>query len=123
MYAQKLSFDYAHTLHTMRIVHNAHSVHRSQVQKGQSCDGINFVRVTDLACGSGDFSVRVFFENGYMCTHFNIHGFFMLFPYESVLLGVSFTFDFTNGNEHGFIVLVFLFNLRQKIQHPLTLYL
>ena len=44
MYAQKLSFDYAHTLHTVRIVHNAHSVYRSRVQKGQSCDCINFVR-------------------------------------------------------------------------------
>jgi hypothetical protein len=43
MYAQKLSFDYAHTLHTVRIVHNAHSVHRSRVQKGKSCDCINFV--------------------------------------------------------------------------------
>ena len=49
MYAQKLSFDYAHTLHTVRIVHNAHSVHRSRVQKGKSCDCINFVRATDLA--------------------------------------------------------------------------
>ena len=53
MYAQKLSFDYAHTLHTVRIVHNAHSVHRSRVQKGQSCDCINFVRATDQACGTG----------------------------------------------------------------------
>ena len=48
MYAQKLSFDYAHTLHTVRIVHNAHSVHRSRVQKGQSCDCINFVRATEI---------------------------------------------------------------------------
>lgn len=48
MYAQKLSFDYAHTLHTVRIVHNAHSVHRSRVQKRQSCDCINFVRVTEI---------------------------------------------------------------------------
>lgn len=47
MCAQKLSFDYAHTLHTVRIVHNAHSVHRSRVQKGKSCDCINFVRATD----------------------------------------------------------------------------
>lgn len=43
MYAQKLSFDYAHTLHTVRIVHNTHSVHRSQVPNRQSCDCINFV--------------------------------------------------------------------------------
>ena len=49
MYAQKLSFNYAHTLNTVRIVHNAHSVHRSRVQKGQSCDCINFVRATDKA--------------------------------------------------------------------------
>ena len=48
MCAQKLSFDYAHTLHTVRIVHNAHSVHRSRVQKGKSCDCINFVRATDI---------------------------------------------------------------------------
>ena len=47
MCAQKLSFDYAHTLHTVRIVHNAHSVHRSRVQKGKSCDCINFVRATE----------------------------------------------------------------------------
>ena len=53
MYAQKLSFDYAHTLHTVRIVHNAHSVHRSRVQKRQSCDCINFVRATDPSKGSG----------------------------------------------------------------------
>lgn len=57
MYAQKLSFDYAHTLHTVRIVHNAHSVHRSRVQKGQSCDCINFVRATDPACGTAGFLV------------------------------------------------------------------
>ena len=55
MYAQKLSFDYAHTLHTVRIVHNAHSVHRSRVQKGQSCDCINFVRATEPSCGTGNF--------------------------------------------------------------------
>ena len=54
MCAQKLSFDYAHTLHTVRIVHNAHSVHRSRVQKGKSCDCINFVRATDPTCGSGE---------------------------------------------------------------------
>ena len=58
MYAQKLSFDYAHTLHTVRIVHNAHSVYRSRVQKGQSCDCINFVRATDPACGSGSLLIR-----------------------------------------------------------------
>ena len=50
MCAQKLSFDYAHTLHTVRIVHNAHSVHRSRVQKGKSCDCINFVRATQPPC-------------------------------------------------------------------------
>ena len=35
------------------IVHNAHSVHRSRVQKGKSCDCINFVRATDRTrqCG------------------------------------------------------------------------
>lgn len=55
MCAQKLSFDYAHILHTVRIVHNAHSVHRSRVQKGKSCDCINFVRATDPACGTGGF--------------------------------------------------------------------
>ena len=60
MYAQKLSFDYAHTLHTVRIVHNAHSVHRSRVQKGQSCDCINFVRATDPACGSGNFLTETY---------------------------------------------------------------
>lgn len=54
MYAQKLSFDYAHTLHTVRIVHNAHSVHRSRVQKGQSCDCINFVRATDPPYNTGN---------------------------------------------------------------------
>ena len=43
MCAQKLSFDYAHTLHTVRIIHNAHSVHRSRVQKGKSCDCINLL--------------------------------------------------------------------------------
>lgn len=53
MCAQKLSFDYAHTLHTVRIVHNAHSVHRSRVQKGKACDCINFVRATDPAVASG----------------------------------------------------------------------
>ena len=53
MYAQKLSFNYAHTLHTVRIVHNAYSVHRSRVQKGQSCDCINFVRAIDPCMGSG----------------------------------------------------------------------
>ena len=57
MYAQKLSFDYAHTLHTVRIVHNAHSVHRSRVQKGKSCDCINFVRAIDLCMGSGHILV------------------------------------------------------------------
>lgn len=51
MCAQKLSFDYAHTLHTVRIVHNAHSVHRSRVQKGKSCDCINFVRATGFTQG------------------------------------------------------------------------
>lgn len=56
MYAQKLSFDYAHTLHTVRIVHNAHSVHRSRVQKGQSCDCINFVRATDIMVRAEDAS-------------------------------------------------------------------
>lgn len=53
MCAQKLSFDYAHTLHTVRIVHNAHSVHRSRVQKGKSCDCINFVRATDPPFNTG----------------------------------------------------------------------
>ena len=53
MYAQKLSFDYAHTLHTVRIVHNAHSVHRSRVQKWKSCDCINFVRATEETFSSG----------------------------------------------------------------------
>ena len=53
MCAQKLSFDYAHTLHTVRIVHNTHSVHRSQVPNRQSCDCINFVRATDPFLGSG----------------------------------------------------------------------
>ena len=60
MYAQKLSFDYAHTLHTVRIVHNAHSVHRSRVQKGQLCDCINFVRATDHCMGSGHILVYAF---------------------------------------------------------------
>ncbi len=60
MCAQKLSFDYAHTLHTVRIVHNAHSVHRSRVQKGKSCDCINFVRATDPACGSGNFLTETY---------------------------------------------------------------
>lgn len=60
MYAQKLSFDYAHTLHTVRIVHNAHSVHRSRVQKGQSCDCINFVRATDPCSGSGHILAYLF---------------------------------------------------------------
>ena len=60
MCAQKLSFDYAHTLHTVRIVHNAHSVHRSRVQKGKSCDCINFVRATDIACGSGIFLIEAY---------------------------------------------------------------
>ena len=54
MCAQKLSFDYAHTLHTVRIVHNAHSVHRSRVQKGKSCDCINFVRATDDRWNTGN---------------------------------------------------------------------
>ena len=60
MCAQKLSFDYAHTLHTVRIVHNAHSVHRSRVQKGKSCDCINFVRATDPACGTGGFLLAAY---------------------------------------------------------------
>lgn len=34
MYAQNLSLDYAHNLNTVHVVHNAHSVHRSRVQKG-----------------------------------------------------------------------------------------
>ena len=54
MCAQKLSFDYAHTLHTVRIVHNAHSVHRSRVQKGKSCDCINFVRATAPPYNTGN---------------------------------------------------------------------
>lgn len=58
MYAQKLSFNYAHTLHTVRIVHNAHSVHRSRVEKGQSCVCINFVRATDPAMGSAGFLIE-----------------------------------------------------------------
>ena len=60
MCAQKLSFDYAQTLHTVRIVHNAHSVHRSRVQKGKSCDCINFVRATDPACGMGGFLLAAY---------------------------------------------------------------
>lgn len=48
MYAQKLSFDYAHTVHTVRIVPNAYSVHRSRVQKGQSCDCINNIYGLDI---------------------------------------------------------------------------
>ena len=60
MCAQKLSFDYAHTLHTVHIVHNAHSVHRSRVQKGKSCDCINFVRATDPACGTGGFLLAAY---------------------------------------------------------------
>lgn len=60
MCAQKLSFDYAHTLHTVRIVHNAHSVHRLRVQKGKSCDCINFVRATDIACGSVIFLIEAY---------------------------------------------------------------
>lgn len=60
MCAQKLSFDYAHILHTVRIVHNAHSVHRSRVQKGKSCDCINFVRATDPACGMGGFLLAAY---------------------------------------------------------------
>ena len=60
MYAQKLSFNYAHTLNTVRIVHNAHSVHRSRVQKGQSCDCINFVRATDPCSGSGHILAYMF---------------------------------------------------------------
>ncbi|MDB8576446.1 N-6 DNA methylase [Turicibacter sanguinis] len=58
MCAQKLSFDYAHTLHTVRIVHNAHSVHRSRVQKGKSCDCINFVRATVPTSGSGGMLIQ-----------------------------------------------------------------
>ena len=58
MCAQKLSFDYAQTLHTVRIVHNAHSVHRSRVQKGKSCDCINFVRATDPTSGSGGMLIQ-----------------------------------------------------------------
>ena len=58
MCTQKLSFDYAHTLHTVRIVHNAHSVHRSRVQKGKSCDCINFVRATDPTSGSGGMLIQ-----------------------------------------------------------------
>lgn len=54
MCAQKLSFDYAQTLHTVRIVHNAHSVHRSRVQKGKSCDCINFVRAIDPPYNTGN---------------------------------------------------------------------
>ena len=72
MCAQKLSFDYAHTLHTVRIVHNAHSVHRSRVQKGKSCDCINFVRATDPCMGSGhilvyafDVLMEIYKESGY----------------------------------------------------------
>lgn len=60
MYAQKLSFNYAHTLNTVRIVHNTHSVHRSRVQKGQSCDCINFVRATDPCAGSGHILAYMF---------------------------------------------------------------
>ena len=44
----------------MRIVHNAHSVHRSRVQKGKSCDCINFVRATDPACGTGGFLLAAY---------------------------------------------------------------
>ena len=60
MYAQKLLFDYVHTLHTVRIVHNAHSVHCSRVQKEQACDCINFVRATDPCMGSGHILVYAF---------------------------------------------------------------
>lgn len=72
MYAQKLWFDYAHTLHTVRIVHNAHSVHRSRVPNRQSCDCINFVRATDPCMGSGhilcylfDVLMQIYLDNGY----------------------------------------------------------
>ena len=71
MYAQKLSFDYAHTLHTVRIVHNAHSVYRSRVQKGQSCDCINFVRATEPAMGIGNFFGRMPED---MQTHSQLYG-------------------------------------------------
>lgn len=37
----------------MRIVYNAHSVHRSRVQKGKSCDCINFVKATDPPYNTG----------------------------------------------------------------------
>ena len=55
-------------------------------------------KVIDFTCGTGDFSVRVFFEDGYMGTHFNIHGFFVLFPDETVLLGVQFALDLAEGD-------------------------
>lgn len=58
MCAQKLSFDYAHTLHTVRIVHNAHSVHHSRVQKGKSCDCINFYKSNRAVPSNRSFYLR-----------------------------------------------------------------
>ena len=53
MYAQKAIVHNAPTLHTVRNVHNAHSVHRSRVQKGKSCDCINFVRAIETHSRTG----------------------------------------------------------------------
>ena len=41
MCAQKLSFDYAHTLHTVRIVHNAHSVHETSFSNADNDKYLN----------------------------------------------------------------------------------
>lgn len=53
MAAVSQSFNYAHPLHTVHIVQNAHPVHRSRVQTEQRCNCINFGRATDPACGTG----------------------------------------------------------------------
>jgi adenine-specific DNA-methyltransferase len=59
MAAVSQSFNYAHPLHTVHIVQNAHPVHRSRVQTEQRCNCINFGRATDPPYNTGnDFIYR-----------------------------------------------------------------
>ena len=57
MYAQKAIVHNSPTLHTVRNVHNAHCAYRFKVQ---SCDGINFVRAIDPACGTAGFLLAAY---------------------------------------------------------------
>jgi hypothetical protein len=60
-------------------------------------------KVIDTVCGCGDFLIRVFREDGYMGTKFNIYRLFVFLPYKTVLFVAQMVFDFCKSPD-GFII-------------------